>query len=302
MQAAVWAPGGPFFTDFLSNGLWMRIERRDERGVCVVIIDEDTIDNGHLNVEEAAAQHKVQSDWLVNDDRPTEIGNPWLRWNTDFAGDITILPGGQVDDEGWFALPKDTPWPVADFVAGIVPQSRLDKIKNVMPLRNQDLARMIGHTCVAVVYDSDISMNYLEINANLQGERYGLFAFKVLDAVLAGTRPESKSSTSLYDLRVRVLGPMTAGSQFLIPVHDHEPDAVAITLAQFRGGVLTVEATSTFGKGSITTCSVDGALFEAPMQWQNGRFVLRFPSHVDLQGRRVCVSTDHGGAYNSIVR
>ena len=116
----------------------------------------------------------MTADFLVNDDMPTEVGNPPLRWNTMFPGDVVLLPSGQVDDEGWFALPDSTPFfSLEDFVEGTVPQSLLDKIEDVVPLRNQDLVELIGKTCVAVVYDNDISMNYGEppINANLQGAR-----------------------------------------------------------------------------------------------------------------------------------
>ena len=38
-----------------------------------------------------------------------------------------------------------------------------------IPLRNLDLFGLVGRSCVAVVYDSDISMNYMPVQANLQG-------------------------------------------------------------------------------------------------------------------------------------
>ena len=63
---------------------------------CVVIIDEEMIDNGIYSIEQAAWGHGVEPDYLVNDDRPTEWGNPWLRWNTEFPGDIVLLPSGQI--------------------------------------------------------------------------------------------------------------------------------------------------------------------------------------------------------------
>lgn len=272
---------------------------------CVVIIDEETIDNDIKTIEAAAAKHNVTPDYLVNDDRPTEGRNPWLRWNTMFAGDTVILPGGQVDDEGWFALPKNTPWSVADFVAGTIPQNQLDKIADVMPLRNHEPAAMRGRTCVAVVYDSDISMNYKPINANLQGARYGLFAFTVLDVILPGTLSESKSDTSLYDLLLRVEGPLTATNGIEIPVRDHEPDAIEIKRADFTNGVLTVEATSDFAPTAKMTVSVDRFTFESPMTYNSrtGRYEISITAlQENLDGRRVTVSTDVGGAYNAFVQ
>jgi uncharacterized repeat protein (TIGR01451 family) len=289
------------------------IECRDE--VCLVIFDEDTIDNGMWSIEQAAASHGVTSDYLVNDDNPTEVGNPPLRWNTLFPGDIVLLPAGQVDDEGIFALPENTPWSLEDFAAGTVPQSKLDKIPDVMPVRNQDLVRLIGQTCVAVVYDSDISMNFRPINANLQGARYGLFTFTVLAVEVPGYLPEAQSSTSLYSLWVRVEPPMQPTVKFQIPVRDHEPDAIEIARARWESGTLTVIGSSDFAPGAYMTVSVDGPdggsdhtvppfLLEEPMVLSSpsdDEYTIVYPTPVDLRGRRVTISTDEGGAYNSVI-
>ena len=269
---------------------------------CVVIMDEDTIDNGISSIEAAAYSHGVTPDWLVNDDRPTEYGNPWLRWNRFHAGDIVRLPAGQVDDEGIFALPEHLPWSLQDYVDGRVPQSRLDEIYGVMPIRNQELAWMLGETCIAVVYDSDISMNYHPIQGNLQGERYGLFAFTVLQIVTPDL-PESRSSTSLYDLIVRVEPPLMPTTQRLVPIHDHEPDDNQIITATWRNGTVTVTADSDFGRYSRMTCSIDGFTFESPMEYV-GNDTYRYTSYSpnSLRGRIVTVQTDHGGAYREYVQ
>lgn len=294
-------------------------------GVCLVIIDEDGIDNDISTIEQAAFSHGVTPDFLVNDDSPTEVGNPPLRWNTQFPGDVVLLPTGQVDDEGWFTLPENTPWPLGDFVAGVVPQSQLDKIPNVMPLRNQDLVRLVGRTCVAVVYDSDISMNYVPINANLQGARYGLFTFTVFAVEVPGSIPESQSSTSLYNLWVRVESPMTPTERFDVVVHDHEPDSIQINTATYSGGILTVQGSSSFPGGgpgpgapedsqAFMTVSIDGSdagtnpnvapfILEAPMTFAGGSaFVFTLNTPVNLDGRRVTISTDEGGAYNDFIK
>ena len=51
----------------------------------------------------------------------------------------------------------------AGFVAGVIPQQFLDKVPDVMPLRNQEIEALvrITTTCVAVVYDSDIDIDLL---------------------------------------------------------------------------------------------------------------------------------------------
>jgi hypothetical protein len=68
------------------------------------------------------------------------------------------------------------------------PESRLDKVPNVIPLRAEGLWGLRGQTVCALVWDSDISVNYdqgtpLGINASLKGEKLGVVAFEVKDAV-----------------------------------------------------------------------------------------------------------------------
>lgn len=188
---------------------------------CIVIIDDETIDNDISSIEQAANNHNVDSSWLVNDDNPVEYGNPWLRWNTNYPGDQVLLPSGETGDEGLFALPENTPWSVEDFINGVVPQDELDKISNVTPLHDQELVQLVGKTCIAVVYNSDVSMNYDPDYANLQGARYGLFAFTVLDVIPPGTLPESGSSTSLYDVQILVESPINlTDTCFDVTVYD----------------------------------------------------------------------------------
>jgi hypothetical protein len=287
-------------------------------GVCLVILDEDAIDNGTSTIERAAADHGVTPDFLVNDDDPSEVGNPPLRWNQLFPGDVALIPAGQVDDEGWFTLPDttDEEW-VAAFAAGTLPQNQLDRVPNVMPLRNQDLVRLIGRTCVGVVYDSDISIDYQPLIANLQGARYGRFTFTVLGIEVPGSIPESQSSTSLYDLWLRVEAPLEIGTPVQVVVRDHEPDSIQTTRARYNGGtqLLEVFGTSNFAPGAVMTLSVDGPdagtdlavdpfLLEAPMSFNpaRGRYELILSTPVSLRGRRIVISTDEGGSYNDVLR
>ena len=289
------------------------------REICVVIIDEDGIDNDMRSIEAAAASHDVTPDFLVNDDRPTEVGNPPLRWNELFPGDIKLLPTGQVDDEGWFALPEATPWPIADFVAGTIPQNQLDKIPDVMPLRNRDLVRLVGKTCVAVVYDSDISINYSPLNANLQGARYGLFSFTVLAVEVPGSLQESNSSTTLYDLWLRVEPPLIGDVPLQVTIRDHEPDSIQITKARYNQGThtLIVKGRGNFGPGAHMTLSIDGVdagsnpsvppfLLEFPMIWNPSLGVYEslifMMTPEDLRGRRVLISTDEGGSFRDNIK
>jgi len=170
----------------------------------VLIIDGDTINKGISTIESAAESHGVKTEALVNEDQKTEDGNPVFYWNDNFPGDIVVIPGGQIEDEGIFTLPSNLPWSLQDFVDGTVNKDQLDKIANVQPLRNPGLQALVGGRFAAVVYDSDISINYDPLNANLQGSRYGLFFFTVLEVIPPGSLSESGSSDSLFDLKIRV--------------------------------------------------------------------------------------------------
>jgi hypothetical protein len=250
-----------------------------------LIWDEEALDNDFHDVERAAAALGVTPDELVNDDRPTEGANPALLWNIlrdQWTGPTDIndpeykdrfvvrIPTGQDTDEGWYVLPEeiqydglsfggltdgngnvidDQAW-IEDLIAGTLPQSQLDKIFDVQPLRDLDLITMVGHTCTALVWDSDISMNYNDRRtANLQGARYGLFTFKILDIVKPQASnslpaiPESTSSTSFFDVILEVLPPPEYYCPTAYRVNNVLlPDTVEIKDTSCRGGVLTINA------------------------------------------------------------
>ena len=154
-----------------------------EAELCLVVIDEDTIDNNTSSIEDAAAVRGTTSDHLVNDDAPftppltPQNVTPSLHWNSDLfiPGEEVLLPGGQVQDEGVFALPPPTTPPgdpppadvilyedyqrstktcaewVPAFINSHLTQKELDKVMEVMPLRNNDLRALVGRDCIAVV-------------------------------------------------------------------------------------------------------------------------------------------------------
>jgi hypothetical protein len=176
----------------------------------LLIIDEETIDNGISTIEQAAYDCGVSPEMLVNDDYPTIYGNPPLYWNEFCPGGEYWLPTGQCEDEGMFAPGPDTGLDLQMFIDGMIGQEYLDEIPDVIPLGNYDIMQLVGEDFVAVVYDSDVSINreyqYGEpiYYANLQGERYGLFFFTVLDVRGPGYLPESTSSDSSYEILVQV--------------------------------------------------------------------------------------------------
>lgn len=360
---------------------------------CLVIIDEDGVDNGMYTVEQAAVACGLdlgRNDELVNDQRhsggpdvPTEGLNPPLWWNERVEqgecgavptappaitpatnpGRLALMPTGQRDDEGWFALPQrrsyqgqyvvayaddgctgaDNSWTrhgltyeawIEKFWKGELRQDQLDKVCDVVPLRNQDLVPLVGKSCVAVVYDSDINMNKEPQYANLQGERYGLFSFKVEALEVVGPDsylPETRSDTSLYALWLQILAPQQPGAPFWAKIHDHAPDTIQTDEASYASPFLTVRAVSDYPGVDTTppytmmmpatdgddiaymTVSADGAdggtdpdvapfLLEKYVPYVSGQYQLKYNTGGEnLDGRRLSIQTDEGGVYNVII-
>lgn len=177
-----------------------------------LIIDEGSIDNGN-----------PPNDFSANDvnDQLARIGlREPLRFFENNVGREIDLFTGQVGDEGWFAIrtiPNSwistgptgnglrnylTPGPS---LGATVPDDDrevlLDEIPNVTPLRAQGLAMLVGQTVYAVVYDSDISINYSPITGNLQGDNLGVVAFDVLR--VAERTDGSTSDLPRVSIRIR---------------------------------------------------------------------------------------------------
>jgi len=184
-----------------------------EAPAVVLIIDEDSIDNGNFF---AAADI---NDYIAQIGLRTQL--PFFAAN---VGKTITLHTGQMGDEGWFAL-KTIPasWgPTNDdglrnFVGqpsqpfphnigeglgrGSYPEALLDKIPNVTPLRADGLERLKGEQVCAVVYDTDISINYAPLNGSLRGATLGTVAFQVMSV----TELTGFSSSSLPQVEIKIL-------------------------------------------------------------------------------------------------
>lgn len=155
-----------------------------------LIIDEESIDNGN--------EPNDFSEVDVNDQLAAVGVRTPLRYFQENVGKQLDLFTGDVGDEGWHALktipaswvdagPSDnglknylTPGPglgAGDDDREVL----LDKIPDVTPLRASAISILKGKTIMALVYDSDISINYSPLNGNLMGSNLGLVAFDVLD-------------------------------------------------------------------------------------------------------------------------
>lgn len=264
----------------------------------LVLLGEQAVDNGISSIQTLAQLLGTTPEFLTNDGNTSLIGNPWLPWSLFYAGSEVTLPMGGPGNEAMFVLPSQLPFAFSTFVDGLVPQPALGQVPNVMPLRNHDLADLVGRTFVAVVYDSAIGINYQPLQSNLQGERYGLLAFTVLDVLLPGTISESGSSSSYYDLRVRIEAPMAVAGSYSVPLRDEPADSIQIDQAIWQNGLLTVTGTSAVGATATMTVSIDGFTFESPMVYapSAAQYQARFRVVQNLVGRRVTISTLEGGS------
>ena len=178
----------------------------------VLIIDEESIDNGNPpNFFSAADVNDDMADIGLRDELPYFDGH---------EGDKITLHTGQVGDEGWFALTaiptpttSELPWGAtaavgltnyfaADEDAGFGDkEDLLDKIPGVTPLRATGLALLEGERVCAVVYDSDVSINYDPLDGSLKGDNLGIVAFEVVSV----TDRMDGSSSSLPKVEIEIL-------------------------------------------------------------------------------------------------
>lgn len=196
------------------------VESFDNGEVVFLLLDEDAIDNGN--------EPNNFSDTEVND-HLADIGQRRiLEYFKDNVGEVITLYSGQVGDEGWFALktipnswmetgPTDnglrnylTPGPGLG-ASGDDPEVLLDEIPDVTPLRATGIKMLQGQTIYAVVYDSDISINYNPIEGNLQGANLGIVAFDVLDVTEISLVDDDSSTSDLPSVSIRIRDAMEIG-------------------------------------------------------------------------------------------
>lgn len=184
-----------------------------------LVLDEDAIDNG------SAPNFFVDTD--VNDDM-ADIGvrDP-LRYFVQNIGQRITLFSGQVGDEGWFALSQiPTSWiytgPTNDGVVnymdpgpglgtgkgGVGSEDLLDAISGVTPLRATGLNMLEGRVVCAVVYDSDVSINYSPIQGSLKGANLGVVAFRVIS--IESNTGQSSSSLPKVEIEIMDAGVVSA--------------------------------------------------------------------------------------------
>lgn len=194
----------------------------------LLVLDEDAIDE--------SCRPGLFSGPDVNDDLASVGLRLPLRYFAARAGSEVVLPGGEVGDEGWFA-PRSVrlAWKAAgpDSADGLRnyveagpglgspdakgrPESLLEKVPDLVPLRATGLARLEGRSVCAVVLDNDARMSYSPLAASLKGPNLGKVAFQVLGlAPAAGRSPDR-----LPGVRVRILDADAVCEDVLLPFRE----------------------------------------------------------------------------------
>ncbi|MCU0646832.1 MAG: hypothetical protein MUF00_02445 [Gemmatimonadaceae bacterium] len=180
-------------------------------GPVFLVLDQASIDNG--------AEPMGFSDVDLNDDIAQLGQRRQLRYFAANVGRDITLYTGETGDEGWHAI-KQIPatWQAAGpttngarnfLLAGPGlgtpdafgdPESQLDKIAGVTPLRATGLAMLRGQSICAVVLKGKVDVNYLPLEGSLKGDTRGIVAFEVISV----TRRRNGSTTSLPAVGIRI--------------------------------------------------------------------------------------------------
>jgi hypothetical protein len=221
-----------------------------------LILDEDAIDSGDrywMGNEMIFDDSTIKSftEFEINDDLSELARRRQLRFFYENIGESIWLVSGQVGDEGWFA-PNTIPdsWsnagPTSDGLrnylgnpdlphphnvgpglgTGDDPEILLDEIPDIIPLRAEGLYGLIDKSVCAVVYESDISINYNPIKGSLQGATRGVVSFivrdvKYLPGFSSGTLPRIK--IEIQDAYVECENDQTLYTSAPVPSSSSDP-------------------------------------------------------------------------------
>ncbi len=169
-----------------------------------LVIDEDSIDNSTESIQDISFNAPFCGGLVAGVGNPgicvnDEIADPGVRAalfsrpleNPVPGGTTLVLPTGRVGDEALFRFGNPDPqvslqgtptFSTQEFITATgaaADENNLDKIVNVLPLGEAEIAELEGKTVCAVVYDSDIGWNTDPPYGNLKGATLGLTAFRV---------------------------------------------------------------------------------------------------------------------------
>jgi hypothetical protein len=216
----------------------------------VLVIDEESIDNGN--------PPNNFSETEVNDQLATVGLRQPLRYFQNNVGREIELFTGEVGDEGWHAI-KTIPgsWinagPSGNGTRNFLEagpglgrngtEDLLDKIPDLTPLRATGLKMLIGQTIIAVVFDSDVAINYSPLNGSLKGANLGLVALEVKEV----RRRTDGSTGSLPVVKVKILDVSVVASAALklfanVPVPSSSSEPFDVSPLASVPAVATIDA------------------------------------------------------------
>jgi hypothetical protein len=215
--------------------------------IVLMAIDESSIGNGIEPNDFLEAE--------VNDQIAAVGQRDQLKYFKENVGNTIDLPTGQVGDEGWFAL-KNIPnrWvnagptgngsqnyltPGPGLGAPNIDDERevlLDEIPKLTPLRATALKMLVGVKVIAVVYNSNIGVNYSPLKGNLQGANLGLVAFEVMDV----KKRVGGSDSDLPVVTIKILN-VEGISKFGVVLFSNAPEPQSSSMPQDTNPPATVE-------------------------------------------------------------
>jgi hypothetical protein len=176
----------------------------------LLVLDKDGIDYG-------PPPHLLPADAVDPDNAGVGVRDG-LRYFQSHVDSQVVLPSGNAGNDGWFALRSDpAAWDSSEgagdglknfAVAG--PglgspddngdrESLLSSVPNVVSIRADGLAMLVGRTVCAVVYSGDITLTGSPPMANLQGPTLGRIAFSVVSLVPADDQSHPQVQVQIAD-------------------------------------------------------------------------------------------------------
>lgn len=161
----------------------------------LLALDKDAIDYG-------PPPHLLPADAVNPDIAGVGVRDGILYFQSHVDSQV-VLPSGNAGNDGWFALRSDPAAWFTDEVDGLKNfaiagpglgspddngdrESLLGSVSNVVPIRANGLAMLVGRNVCAVVYSGDITVTPgSPPTANLQGPTLGRIAFQIVSLVPA---------------------------------------------------------------------------------------------------------------------
>jgi len=284
-----------------------------QQDICLLLVDQTALHPNLDSVAFVAEQHGVSSAWLLNEDLATPTSNRWLRWSESFSGDLVLLPGGRLSNAGWFTLLPTAQWTLQDFVDGHVSAEQLANVVDVIPLHNQELRHLLGRSCVALVYQDELTTETTANQTDLRKPRNGRLAFTLVGMAISEGNTATSANDSYYDLWLRIEPPTDFTSHFAVSSLNPTPDDLDFVKVSYHNDKFTIRATSSEAPDAQLYLSIATAeqgvstsvafLFNVPIPYDEAKeqYKLILTTDENLDGRAIAISSSLGGVANHTI-